>query len=261
MNEFVYDSTQKIRLFFSSSFLVILNMYFIDSFDYRLDGEQLLKQEPLRFKNILKRPRIANAFHSVVQEVSQIVVPKFGFQRFPIQAEHGDGFLLENGTIIGSGKVFKKVMKGSTELIMGMGTLGPAIDLRISELGKIDQMQAVIMDSIASYLISVLSNEVNYKCMDLVIQEKKHHSIVMAPGDTEWDIRDQEKLFQLLNPNLLGMHLSESMLMIPTKSVSFAIGVSQNPYEIHDMERCVFCPRKNTCDGYILRVKTSSIKT
>ena len=125
-------------------------MHYLDQFLYRLNANQLLKQEPLRFKNMLKRPRIANAFESVVNEVNQIARPRFGYKKFSIKNPDGDGFLLENGFKIGSGKVFKKVMNGSTEIILGMGTLGSDIDKRIDELGKTDQMQAVVMDLIAS---------------------------------------------------------------------------------------------------------------
>jgi hypothetical protein len=225
-------------------------MDYINTFAYKIEVEELVNKEPAIFKNFLKRPRIAEAFHAVTNRVAEIITPNFGVERFLIEKEMDEGFLLQNGTVIGTGKVFKKVMKGSTELLLGMGTLGHQIDEQIDLLGKTDQMQAVIMDAIGSYIIGAISREVSNKYMDQIVREGRYHSIILSPGATEWDIQDQQKFFQLLDPIRLKMQLSDSMLMIPTKSVSFAIGIGPQMYEIHDMERCVFCPRKDTCDGY-----------
>ena len=68
----------------------------------------------------------------------------------------------------------------------------------------------------------------------------------MNPGSlSDWPIEQQRPLFELLGrgPDLIGVHLTDSYLMIPRKSVS---GV-RFPTETR-FESCQLCPREN-CPG------------
>ncbi|NLJ86967.1 MAG: vitamin B12 dependent methionine synthase [Firmicutes bacterium] len=69
---------------------------------------------------------------------------------------------------------------------------------------------------------------------------------VMNPGSLDdWPISEQKKLFQLLgDPTAaIGVELTDSYLMIPTKSVSGIRFATQTTYE-----NCQLCPREN-CPG------------
>jgi hypothetical protein len=71
-------------------------------------------------------------------------------------------------------------------------------------------------------------------------------SATMSPGSlSDWPISEQEKLFALLGDtqNTIGVQLTESMLMVPTKSIS---GI-RFPTEV-DFESCQLCPRE-VCSG------------
>ena len=66
---------------------------------------------------------------------------------------------------------------------------------------------------------------------------------VMSPGSLEdWPIQQQRQLFTLLGDTeaAIGVRLTDSMLMIPTKSVS---GI-RFPTE-HTFESCMLCPRED----------------
>ena len=69
---------------------------------------------------------------------------------------------------------------------------------------------------------------------------------VMNPGSlTDWPLKEQQHLFALLDNRSteIGVHLSDSFLMTPTKSVS---GI-RFPTE-YDFQSCQLCPRPN-CPG------------
>ncbi|MCX7680554.1 MAG: vitamin B12 dependent methionine synthase [Anaerolineae bacterium] len=68
----------------------------------------------------------------------------------------------------------------------------------------------------------------------------------MAPGSLpDWPIEEQRPLFQLLGDpeREIGVRLSESLLMIPTKSVSGLRFATRETFE-----SCMLCPRPN-CPG------------
>jgi hypothetical protein len=72
------------------------------------------------------------------------------------------------------------------------------------------------------------------------------HTATMAPGSlSDWPLAQQRPLFHLLGDteSAIGVHLSESLLMIPTKSVS---GI-RFPTEM-SFQSCQLCPRAD-CPG------------
>lgn len=64
----------------------------------------------------------------------------------------------------------------------------------------------------------------------------------MSPGSiTDWPVSEQEGLFSLLGgaPTDIGVELTESYLMLPTKTVSLILFETEAGYE-----NCQLCPRK-----------------
>lgn len=65
---------------------------------------------------------------------------------------------------------------------------------------------------------------------------------VMGPGSLkEWPIEQQEPLFRLLGdaPGRCGLELTDTMLMVPNKSISGILFQNENGWE-----SCVMCPRE-----------------
>ncbi len=55
-----------------------------------------------------------------------------------------------------------------------------------------------------------------------------------SPGYCGWHISGQEKLFEFLNPEEIGIELNDSYLMVPLKSISGVMVIG--PREIHEFE-------------------------
>ncbi|MFB3895658.1 MAG: vitamin B12 dependent-methionine synthase activation domain-containing protein [bacterium] len=96
--------------------------------------------------------------------------------------------------------------------------------------------------------IKVESLTIAFDTMNKHIVQSYHpgKSATMSPGSlSDWPITEQRKLFILLGDTqeLVGVQLTESMLMVPTKSIS---GI-RFPTEI-DFQSCELCPRE-VCSG------------
>jgi len=72
-----------------------------------------------------------------------------------------------------------------------------------------------------------------------------------SPGYCDWDLAEQEKLFDVFPENYLDIRLSSSSLMHPIKSVSGLIGIGTdvryNEYTCNlcDEKNCIYRNRKN----------------
>jgi len=110
-------------------------------------------------------------------------------------------------------------------------TLGDKIDAELAMLNQGDFTDAYFLDGVASALadglLQVLKQELQ--------TEAKQRSCILggrfSPGYARWELREQEKIFAILNANEIGVSLSETFFMIPQKSLSgvFAFKPEDNP--------------------------------
>ena len=69
-----------------------------------------------------------------------------------------------------------------------------------------------------------------------------------SPGQHGFEIGNQRPLFEILEPETIGIHLKESHMMIPQKSETMLFGIS--PQEQNDSPiPCTYCPHAATCPG------------
>lgn len=149
--------------------------------------------------------------------------------------------VLECGPLIG------RHLKGSTGLACFVATLGPDFD-RWSRhffeaeqdpyLGYLsDTLGSVAVESVVDWMETQLQAEIE------PLQWSRSNRV--SPGYCHWDVSQQHRLFALLPEGFCGIHLMESSLMVPIKSVSGVIGMGPGlrrlDYGCHlcPMERCI----------------------
>lgn len=109
--------------------------------------------------------------------------------------------------------------------------------------GVADPLQAWWADAIMVRLLRVALDRLNER-LKKDLQLGKYSA--MNPGSLpDWPISEQTKLFSLLGDvkALIGVELTESMLMLPVKSVSGLYFETERNFE-----NCELCPREN-CPG------------
>lgn len=101
-------------------------------------------------------------------------------------------------------------------LILGLVTLGPALEEEVSRLSSAGQLtRALLLDAVGSAAAEATADA-------LTLHLLGEPSCRVSPGYGDWPLERQAELFALL-PDTLGVDLRPSMLMLPRKSVSFAL--------------------------------------
>jgi len=129
-------------------------------------------------------------------------------------------------------------LKGMTHALLYVATAGREYADAVRELNaEGDIVQDFIADSIGSVLAERALSQIEKDYPNTI-----NISMPYSPGYCNWDIREQKILFSLFPEDPCGIHLSDSCLMYPEKSVSgfFALGkdLVRQPYH------CQIC--KNT---------------
>ncbi len=122
----------------------------------------------------------------------------------------------------------------------------------VATCGKdVENYVPAVDDMLLSYYLDEIKESALSAAADYVLQYlKKNYGLeetgIMSPGSLEdWPIQQQEQLFSLLGDvnEAIGVELTESFLMIPTKSISGILFQSESSFK-----SCQLCPREN-CRG------------
>jgi hypothetical protein len=214
------------------------------------DKDALIAQQGKGAQRLLARPKMMELFEEVLQEIPNYIAPIALWDSFSITGFHHDKIVLRDNLEIGGGPV-GEVFAGASEFVTGVCTIGELIDQKISEAQHPESgqmLKALFLDSLASHAIGQVRNQLIKKLKNQYLMDGKHVSIELSPGESNWIINEQALIFQLLDTESIGMRLTDSMLMIPMKSISFAFGAGEVELGREVGSRCQWCLMKDKCD-------------
>ncbi len=130
----------------------------------------------------------------------------------------------------------------SEKVALAICTIGHNLPNKVKKLMKEGHLsRGVILDAIGSagaeFVAELVNLGINQAAKELTLQYSERYS----PGYCEWALSNQELFFNLLPAEEIDVKLTDSYLMIPVKSVSFAVNLGANIVESRWENRCTFC--------------------
>ena len=175
------------------------------------------------------------------EEILKTARPRVLWKLFP---------LMPDGRLAGTaftpeGKDVPALLKDSRDVILMAATLGNETELLLRRSQIRDMGDAVILDAAAS---AAIENVCDNLCEDLAGRfEPRYLTDRFSPGYGDFPFAQQRELFDVLDiTRQIGVSLSESGLMLPQKSVTALIGVSDTP-QPHRHQGCASCILFETC--------------
>jgi len=145
----------------------------------------------------------------------------------------------------------KHIFQPSEKTILAVCTIGPFLENKSKEeLKNNNLMNGIILDAIASHAAEVTAEETNKiileKEKELIINKK--YTQRFSPGYCQWLIDiGQELIFTSLPTKQIQVKLTSSYMMVPRKSISFAINIGSKIDQTLGLKECKTCKIKN-CD-------------
>ncbi|UCG51569.1 MAG: hypothetical protein JSW58_15505 [Candidatus Latescibacterota bacterium] len=108
-----------------------------------------------------------------------------------------------------------------------------------------DLSHALILDSYGS-----AAAEAAAEAVELIIREKIEESGLkcsrrFSPGYGGWNVAEQKWIFAGLQGETLGVRLTEGSMLVPRKSITFAMTIGDQPVDMRDTEVCEYCGMVN----------------
>lgn len=211
----------------------------LDSYAFILDSipglhhvEDSIKEDALNLCRKLIRPLVL---------FQQYEVRQFFHHRLELKPHDAT-----TGKCILSGEVISERLANSKEVIVMICTLGSDIDSAIAGMFIKNPGTALTMDYLGSTAVETLASEACNYFEQLAEKEGNKTSTPLNPGMIGWPIEiGQPQIFSLLDCYENYVSLSDSCMMIPSKSLSLVIGIGPDVYSSGDS--CDYCRMKGVC--------------
>ncbi len=163
-----------------------------------------------------------------------------------VDAASTSGIQLENGTFFRSAKLGRS-LKDCEAVVCFVGTIGAEVDEEIHRLTSKNKLSdAFVVDAVGSAGAEQLVETFHNGMARVFRSRGKGVTLRFSPGYCDWAVKEQAKLFNLLETDLIGVQLSESSLMNPRKSVSGMFGLTSTSSSLSTKYNpCAHCGKKD----------------
>ena len=184
-----------------------------------------------------------------IGELQKEVTPRFVYERFPlsVKTEQDGTPLLNLGDLEIRSRDLAKNLEGCCGVYIMAVTLGPGPD-RLIRRASVGQMsRAVVLQAAAAAMTETWCDQINER----IRQEAERDGLCTrprySPGYGDLPLELQEDISRILNmPKEIGVSLTKTLLMTPSKSVTALIGVSDRPGESRS-RGCSSCKASAYC--------------
>ena len=202
--------------------------------DIRTENKINLKAwlEALGMKEI-QDEKIMSEIRKVEQMIISAVSPKAIYR------------IMEPSELRLEGKSIKRHLSGCQKIVVMGATLGAGADHLIRRLQITDMTEAVIADCGASVLIEQVCDAFQKTINDAV---DGYTTSRFSPGYGDFPIEVQPDMIRYIDgQRKIGLNVTSNNLLVPRKSVTAVIGVSDRPVR-GSLATCAECVLRDKCD-------------
>ena len=187
---------------------------------------------------------VAEAVDSCAAALQAVVEPRHVRRVFPLEWVSADRFRIEGMDVVS--RNLSRNLRGCSEVCLMAATLGLGPDRlvqRAEALGKMSR--AVILQAAAAAMIEAYCDDVNEEIRMEAASKGLFLRPRFSPGYGDFSLEHQTELFRILEvQKKIGVTLTGSLLMMPSKSVTAVIGLSKE--NTHCMvQGCEVCGKQD----------------
>ena len=142
-------------------------------------------------------------------------------------------------------KSLGRSLRGCSKVVLFGATLGTEVDRMITRASLTNMASAVVLQACAAALLEEYCDDCQLKIGRELGEEGLYLRPRFSPGYGDFDISFQEPLIKMLDcAKTIGLTMTDSYMMTPTKSVTAVIGASETKENCH-IKGCEACGKKD----------------
>lgn len=174
-----------------------------------------------------------------INEIKTKLTYKVCYQQFVVNV---CGDVCDFGAFTFRSKKLASNLQDCKSVVVFAATIGVEIDRLIAKYGRISPSKALMFQAIGSERIEMLCDAF---CADIAKEYKLSIRPRFSPGYGDLTLNSQKEIFSVLSPEKkIGLFLTDSLLMSPSKSVTAIVGLCEK--EVPKVtNKCTLCNQKN----------------
>ncbi len=175
---------------------------------------------------------------SCLEELEQVISPRWLSRTFPVSFR-SDAVAI--GCMeINSGDL-RGHLQGCGEAVLFAATLGPRVDFLLLRYSKLDMSRTVILQACAAAIMESYCDEYEREIAEEAAKRGLYLRPRYSPGYGDFSISHQKDILGILDcPKRIGLTMTESCMLTPTKSVTAVIGLTDREQSCH-IAKCMEC--------------------
>ncbi|MBR4554595.1 MAG: methionine synthase [Ruminococcus sp.] len=209
-------------------------------------AEQIDKQLALIYMGA--RGRDASELMPLVDEcadrLAEAVFPRYIYRLFPI-SRTPEGIAVEGTGLVLRGSSIADHLEGCESCVLLCATLSAGADTLIRQLSAYDMASSFVTDCLASAAVETVCDEAEREMAERL--PDKFMTWRFSPGYGDLPLESQWRILSVLDaPKRIGLNVTESMMLVPSKSVTAVIGVSDREVS-REKRGCTGCAMYKDC--------------
>ena len=177
-------------------------------------------------------PALAGRIRALTAQAEEAAQPRTASRIFPLSFPGGNRLAL--GPLAVKSAALRKNLAGCEEVILFAATLGVGVDRLIARSGAGRVSDAAVYQAAGAALIEEVCDQAWEDLRRAGEAEGWHLRPRFSPGYGDFPLSCQRELLTLLRaPETIGLTAGESMLLLPTKSVTAVMGRSRLALPCH----------------------------
>ncbi|WP_242993356.1 vitamin B12 dependent-methionine synthase activation domain-containing protein [Lachnotalea glycerini] len=189
---------------------------------------------------------ISNLIDEASEELLHSIHPKSVYKEFDCMVQNETTVLLESLSI--NSRNLAKNLKGCERAIIFAATIGASADMLIKRYSITNLAKASVVQAAGAALIETYCDTLEETIRNEAILKGLYLRPRFSPGYGDFSLEYQRDFFTILEcSKRIGITLTDTCLMIPSKSVTAVIGLSKSKNNCLS-EKCTSC--SNTACEY-----------
>lgn len=206
------------------------------------------KREVLRYMGChenLDDEKTMSSIDECIDEANGIATQGVAFGVFDIKKVR-DGIEIGNSGLVLAGDSISKHLEGCEKCAIMAATLGSELDMRIRYYSKASLSKGIILDACGAAGVESLCDSAEESIKAIAKNEGYNTTFRYSPGYGDLPLDVQPGILRLLDAQKkIGLTATDSLLLIPRKSVTAIIGFSKK--KTRSKLTCGICSMNGKC--------------
>ena len=214
--------------------------------ELKLDVDAVLRGQGADPAAIRARsPSLVETAARALEEGLPLADPVVVARRLPVESlRHERLTLIGGGTL--SGALIAQHLGPAQEVVALLCTVGEALENYAAEVMASQMVYGLALDGVGSAAVEALANAACRRYELEAAERGMQTTIPLSPGMLGWPVEQgQPEIFSLIDAQAAGVRLTDSLIMIPRKSLTMVLGIG--PEVSVGGRTCDYCSLRETC--------------